>query len=231
MLFCLYINWNHLCVCRKPAILCHPGLSKRNKRSKAYVWTNLTIRYFKPHPYLDIQPLWRWSLPTTQEKRWKQNCKSWEGFDVPDEKQMFNKNRNLSFSQIYIRWLCMRSDRKATCSEVFNSKRTFQTWLRTLPALEREELFVNKMKNEILQFIPWMHSLMHIRLYQECFASPGKTTCITCHLLLFCMMIVYKIKSLSFNKKKPFKIIQDKTISPGEDNLYHLTRAALFAAS
>ena len=130
----------------------------------------------------------------------------------------------------YIRWLCMRSDRKATCSEVFNSKRTFQTWLRTLPALEREELFVNKMKNEILQFIPWMHSLMHIRLYQECFASPGKT-CITCHLLLFYMMIVYKIKSLSFNKKKQFKIIQDKTISPGEDKLYHLTRAALFAAS
>ena len=49
------------------------------------------MKYFKPHPYLDIQPLWRWSLPTTQEKRWKQNCKSWEGFDVPDEKQMFNK--------------------------------------------------------------------------------------------------------------------------------------------
>ena len=189
------------------------------------------MKYFKPHPYLDIQPLWRWSLPTTQEKRWKQNCKSWEGFDVPDEKQMFNKNRNLSFSHIYIRWLCMRSDRKATCFEVFNSKRTFQTWLRTLPALEREELFVNKMKNEILQLIPWKHSLIHIRLYQECFASPGKTTCITCHLLLFCMMIVYKIKSLSFNKKKQFKIIQDKNVFPGEDKLYHLTRAALFAAS
>ena len=153
----------NLCVCRKPAILCHPGLSKRYK---AYVWTKQTIKYLKPHPYLDIQPLWRWSLPTTQEKRWKQNCKSWEGFDVPDEKQMFNKNRNISFSHIYIRWLCMRSDRKATCSEVFNSKRTFQTWLRTLPALEREELFVNKMKNEILQFIPWKHSLIQIRLYQ-----------------------------------------------------------------
>ena len=48
----------------------------------------------------------------------------------------------------------------------------------------------------------------------------------TYHLRPFCMMIVYKIKSLSFNRKKQFKIIQDKNIFPGEDKLYHLTRAA-----